>query len=117
MTDVVLLRDVAVEALVGVFEWERLAKRPLRVDLELSCDLSAAAASDRLEDTIDYFALTSRVREACAASSYRLIEALAGEIARVCLAEPRVTAVSVKVSKPGAVEGVGEVAVVLERRR
>lgn len=115
MPDSIVLRDVAVEALVGVFEWERHAKRPLRIDLELRCDLAAAAASDRLEDTVDYFALTARVREACAASSYRLIEALAGEIARICLAEPRVTGVSVTVRKPGAVEGVGDVAVVLVR--
>ena len=117
MTDRIVLRDIEAEALVGVFEWERLAKRPLRIDLELACNLGAAAASDRLEDTVDYGALVARVRERCAASSYRLIEALAGEIATVCLDDARVESVGVTVRKPGAVAGVGEVSVLLQRSR
>ena len=117
MSDRVVLRDIEVEALVGVFEHERHAKRPLHVDLDLACDLAAAAASDRLEDPVDYFGLTQRVRERCAASSYRLIEALAGDIARICLADVRVAAVTVTVRKPGALEGVGTIAVILERER
>ena len=117
MPDRIVLRGIAVEALIGCFDWERTAKRPLLVDLEIACDLSDASSSDRLEDTVDYFGLTQRVREVCAASSYRLIEALAGEIARLCLAAPRVLAVTVTVRKPGALEGVADVAVVLERAR
>ena len=117
MPDRIELRGIAAEALVGVFEHERHAKRPVFVDLGLTCDLGAAAASDRLEDTVDYFALTQRVRERCGASSYRLIEALAGDIAATCLANPRVLAVTVTVHKPGAVDGVGGIAVVLYRRR
>ena len=117
MSDRIVLRDIEAEALVGVFEWERLTKRPLRIDLELGCELGAAAASDCLEDTVDYAALTARVRERCAASSYRLIEALAGDIASVCLDDARVKSVGVTVRKPGAVAGVGEVSVVLQRTR
>ena len=117
MTDRIVLRDIEAEAVVGVFEWERLSKRPLRIDLDLACDLNAAAASDRLEDTLDYAALTARVRERCAATSYRLIEALAGDIASACLEDPRVASVDVTVRKPGAVPGVGEISVVLQRSR
>jgi 7,8-dihydroneopterin aldolase/epimerase/oxygenase len=117
MTDRIALRDVAVEALVGVHEWERVARRPLTVDIELACDLSAAARSDRLEDTVDYSALVRIVRERCAASSYRLIEALAGDIARACLDAPHVSAAKVTVHKAGAVPDVGDVAVVVERAR
>ena len=116
-SDRIVLEGVDVEALIGVHEWERGAKRPLRVDLELVCDLAEAAATDRLECTVDYFDLTRRVKELCATSRFRLIEALAGEIARTCLESPRVRAVKVTVRKPGAVEGVGGVAVVLERGR
>jgi 7,8-dihydroneopterin aldolase/epimerase/oxygenase len=117
MTDRIVLRDIEAEAMVGVFEWERVARRALRIDLELACDLAAAAASDRLEDTVDYAALTARVRERCAASSYRLIEALAGDIASACLEDPRVASVGVTVRKPGAVAGVGEISVELHRSR
>ena len=115
--DRILLEGIEVEALIGVHEWERRAKRPLSVDLELVCDLADAVATDRLDATVDYFELTRRVKELCAASSFRLIEALAGEIARTCLASPRVRGVTVTVRKPGAVDGVGGVAVVLERSR
>lgn len=117
MTDRIVLRGIEAEAVVGVFEWERLAKRPLRIDLELACDLAAAAASDRLEDTVDYAALTARIRERCAATSYRLIEALAGDIAATCLEAGHVAAVEVTVTKPGAVAGVNEISVVLHRSR
>jgi dihydroneopterin aldolase len=116
-SDRIVLEGVDVEALIGVHEWERGAKRPLRIDLELVCDLAEAAATDRLESTVDYFELTRRVKDVCAKSSYRLVEALAGEIARTCLESARVRAVKVTVRKPGAVEGVGGVAVVLERGR
>ena len=117
MPDRIVLRDVEVEALIGVFEHERHARRPLRIDLELACDLAPAAASDDLADTVDYFGLTARVRARCAETSYHLIESLAGDIARVCLAERHVTAVTVTVHKPGAVVGTGDVAVVVERSR
>jgi dihydroneopterin aldolase len=117
VTDRIVLRGIDAEALVGVFEWERAAKRPLSIDLELACDLAAAAASDRLEDTVDYGALAGRVRERCAASSYRLIEALAGDIAATCLEDVRVKTARVTVRKPGAIAGVGEISVVLERTR
>jgi dihydroneopterin aldolase len=115
MPDRIALRDVAVEALIGVFEHERRAKRPLVLDLDLSCDLRRAAASDDLADTVDYASLVARVRERCAETSYRLIESLADDVARVCLAQPHVLSVTVTVRKPGAVPGVGDVAVAVER--
>ena len=117
MSDRIVLTDVEVEALVGVHEHERSAKRPLLVDLELACDLASAAESDRLEGAVDYAAVVATVRQRCAASSHRLIEALADDVARACFTDPRVEAVKVTLKKPGAVPGVGGIAVVLERRR
>lgn len=117
MADRIVLEGIEVEALIGVFEHERHAKRPLLVDLDLTCDITRAAVTDNVEDTIDYFTLTNCVREHCARSSYRLIEALAADIARICLASPRVSRAVVKVRKPGAVAGVSSIAVVIERSR
>jgi dihydroneopterin aldolase len=98
--DRILLSDVAVEAIVGVHEHERHERRRLLVDLELVCEIADAV----------------QVRARCAETSYFLIEALAGEIARVCLTSPRVESVKVTLRKPGAVEG-ASVAVALERHR
>jgi dihydroneopterin aldolase len=114
--DRILLSDVAVEAIVGVHEHERHERRRLLVDLELVCEIADAVASDKLEDTVDYAAVVEQVRARCAETSYFLIEALAGEIARVCLTAPRVDSVKVTLKKPGAVEG-ASVAVALERHR
>jgi dihydroneopterin aldolase len=117
VSDRIVLHGIEVEALIGVHEHERLARRPLVVDLDLLCDLHAASRSDDVEDTVDYSALTSRVRERCRETSYRLIEALAGDLADLCLDEPRVRTAIVTVHKHGAVAGVADVAVSLERSR
>ena len=117
MSDRIVLAGISAETLVGVHEHERHALRPITIDLELICDLAAAAASDRLDDTIDYAAVTSRVRERCRAARHLLVEALAGELAQTCLEDARVLAVKVTLHKPGALPGVADVAVVLERSR
>lgn len=116
-TDRIELKGIAVEALVGVFEEERRAMRPLNIDVVLRCDLRDASKSDRLEDTVDYFGLTDRIRAVCAESSHYLIERLAGDIATLCLSEPLVASVEVTLHKPGAVRGVADIAVVLDRAR
>ena len=116
-TDRIVLHGIVADTIVGVHEHERNTPRPVSVDLELACDLTSAARSDDLKDTVDYAGIAGRVRDRCAATSHKLIEALAGDIADLCLADPRVRAVTVTLRKPGAVPGVQDVAVVLERAR
>jgi dihydroneopterin aldolase len=90
----------------GVTLEERMEPQPVEVDVDLEVDLSAAAASDELADTIDYSAVFELVRQIAEERSFRLIEALAGEIAAAVLAahgsEPRLKAVEVRVRKPEA---------------
>jgi dihydroneopterin aldolase len=109
---------LAVPVRVGVLPHERAEPRPVVVDLELCVhDLRAAGVSDRLEDTVDYAALIQEVRVACAGRHYQLIEAVAERIAGVCLADPRVARVRIRVAKPGAVAAAAEVAVRITRSR
>jgi dihydroneopterin aldolase len=115
--DQIAVRSLAVDTVVGVHDWERSAPRRVLVDLDLTCDLSAAARSDDLRDTADYFAIAAAVRDCAAGASFRLIEALAGAIAAVCLADRHVRRVRVTVHKPGAVPQAGDVSVTLERGR
>lgn len=89
----------------GVFEHEKLEPQPFEVDLVLHADLSAAAASDALADTVDYGALHGLVTEIVTERSFDLIEALAGTIADAVLAATDarlVDAVEVRVRKPQA---------------
>lgn len=103
----------------GVLPHERELGQRFVVDLVLECDLRAAAASDALDDTIDYGVLAGDVAEVAVGEPAALIETVAGRIADRCLADPRVDAVTVTVHKPGAPLPVlaQDVAVTLRRSR
>lgn len=103
----------------GVFGEERQRGQDFVVDLTVECDLSAAAASDDIADTVDYDTLARRVAEEVAGTRFALIEALAAHLAGVALADPRVSAVEVRVAKPDVAIPVelDAVAVSLRRQR
>jgi dihydroneopterin aldolase len=116
--DGVEVRGLEVPVRVGVLPHERAEPRPLVFDLDLWIpDLRAAGVSDRLEDTIDYAALCLAVRGVCTGRHFQLIEAVAEKVAEVCLKDPRVVRVRVRVAKPGAVAAAAEVAVRITRSR
>lgn len=83
----------------GVLPEEQFRSQPFEVDLRLQADLILAAASDRLEDTVDYALLTEAVVRTVELQSYRLIERLADRIAGVCISLAGVTSVEVSVRK------------------
>ena len=103
----------------GVLPEEQLRSQPFEVDLRLGADLTRAAASDRLEDTVDYALLTEAVARTVELESYRLLERLADRIAGVCIALDGVTSVEVTVRKlrPPIPVHVSSVGVTLLRQR
>ena len=115
--DQIHIRQLKLSAVIGVHPRERKAPQPVIVDIDLHTDLQVAGWSDQLTDTIDYAALVKRVRKAVAGSRFQLLEALAEHIAGVCLREPRIAVVDVTVAKPGALPGIGVVAVTMHRSR
>jgi 7,8-dihydroneopterin aldolase/epimerase/oxygenase len=117
--DRVTLRGLRARGRHGWFDWEREQGQEFVVDVELSLDTRAAAASDDLVATVDYGALSSEVVALVQGEPVRLIETLAGRIAELCLASPLVAAVSVTVHKPQAPMAVpfADVAVTVVRDR
>ncbi len=115
--DRIFITALAAETVIGIYDWEREVKQRLEVDLEMWIDLAAAAASDAIEDTLNYKSVAKRVLAFVEASRYRLVEALAGEIARIVLGEFNVVRVRVTVHKPGAIRHSRDVGVVIERAR
>jgi dihydroneopterin aldolase len=83
----------------GVLPEEQFRSQPFEVDLRLEADLTKAAASDRLEDTVDYGLLTEAVARTVELESYRLLERLADRIAGICISLTGVTVVEVSVRK------------------
>ena len=113
--DRIFITALTVEAVIGIYDWEREVKQRLEIDLEVWMDLRAAASSDAIEDTLNYKSVAKRVLAFVEASRYRLVEALAGEIARIVLEEFRVARVRVTVHKPGAIRHSRDVGVIVER--
>jgi dihydroneopterin aldolase len=115
--DRIFITALTTEAIIGIYDWEREVKQRLEVDLEMWKDLRAAANSDAIGDTLNYKSVAKRVLAFVEASQYRLVEALAGEIARIVLAEFEVERVRVTLHKPGAIRHSRDVGVVVERSR
>ncbi len=103
----------------GVLDHERELGQTFGVDVDLDVDLAPAGRSDDLADTVDYGALTADLAAVVRDERYALIERLAERLAEVCLARPRVDAVTVTVHKPHAPvpEPVADVTVTVHRRR
>lgn len=117
--DVISLTGLQARGFHGVLVEERREGQPFVVDARISADLSAAASSDHLADTVDYARLASAILAVVTGEPVRLIETLADRIADVCLADARVQSVEVTVHKPRAPVGVAvaDVSVTIERRR
>ena len=111
------LLGLEVACVIGERPEERVREQRLEVDVSLSLDLAAVAESDALEDTLDYAALAAMIRATLRQARCQMIERAAACVARACLADPRVSAVRVRVEKPGVLPGLRAAAVTLERRR
>jgi len=112
------LRGIVLHGFHGLLESERQDGQRFLVDVELDLDHDRAAASDRIEDAVDYRIVVARVAEISAALAYHLLEAFAAAIADALLAELPVTVVRVRVRKPEVVlePQVEYAAVTVERR-
>ena len=113
--DLVLIEGLEVRTVIGIYDWEREIRQTVRLDLEMAWNISTAAKSDDIADTLDYKAVSKRLIAFVEGSSFGLIEALAEHCARIVLDEFGVTWVRLKLSKPGAVRGSENVAVLIER--
>jgi dihydroneopterin aldolase len=105
MHDRILLEGIEIPAALGVSSAERRLRRPVRIDLELECDLERAGRADRLASTIDYGEIYRCVEGVASGREHRLVEALAERIAETLLARFPLSACTVTVRKPTPVSG------------
>ena len=115
--DIVYLRDLEIECTIGIFEWERRIKQTIVLDLEMATDIRRAAATDRIEDALDYKAVSKRLIEFVGQSEFQLVETLAERVAEIVLKEFRVPWVRLRVNKRHAIRQAADVGVVIERER
>ena len=111
----VFVRDLAVDATVGVHEHEKNGPQPLRVSIDLTVREMPRPVQDKLHEVVCYEDVVHKVQTICAAGHVNLIETLAERIAASCLADARVYTVRVRVEKTGAFEECGSVGIEIER--
>lgn len=115
--DKVFIEALEIEALIGIYDWERRIRQPLLFDIEMDFDNRVPAASDDIADTLDYKAVSKRLIAFVSGSDFGLVETLAERCAELVLREFDVARVRLKLGKPGAVRGARSVGVVIERTR
>lgn len=111
----IYLHGLKVECVIGVWEWERRMKQKIEIDIDMAADIRSAAATDKLEDTINYKAIAKRVISHVESSEYQLVETLAENVANILVADFKIPWCRVRVNKGGAVRGARAVGVVIER--
>ena len=113
--DIIFLTDLRVETVIGIWDWERKIRQTVSVDLEMAADIRKAAASDSVDDTLNYKSVAKRLQQFIGDSSFQLVETLAEEIAAIVLNEFDVAWVRVRLNKPGAIRGARDVGIRIER--
>lgn len=109
------LRGLRIEAVIGIYKWERHTRQTLIIDLEMAMDNRRAAASDDIADTLDYKALKKRLLQFVSISRFCLVETLAEDVARLIMDEFAVPWLRLCVNKQGALRHVRDVGVIIER--
>ena len=115
--DAIIIRDLRVEALIGIHRRERHVMQTLSIDLDIGLPGPAVFASDKVADTIDYEQVALRIKALAAAQHYRLVETFADRVAALLIADFGAPWVRVSAAKIGILPNAKFVGVTIERRR
>jgi FolB domain-containing protein len=115
--DKVIIKDLVARGVIGVNDWEREKPQDIVINIVAFTDTREAARTDDLAYAVDYRALAQKVRTHAEKAARFTVEALAGDLADLCLEDSAVRRVVVRVEKPGAVRFSSSVGVEIERSR
>ncbi|HPB76026.1 MAG TPA: dihydroneopterin aldolase [Chromatiaceae bacterium] len=113
--DIVFLRGLRIETTIGIYDWEKQIKQPVVLDLEMGADVAKGAATDRIEDALDYKRVSKRLKEFVGGSRFELVETLAERCAALLREEFGIPWLRLSVNKIGAVTDATDVGVIIER--
>jgi FolB domain-containing protein len=115
--DKVTIKDLLVRGIIGINDWEREQPQDILINIVAYTDTARAAQTDDIADCVNYRTLAKAAAHHAETAKRLTVEALANDIAKVCLEQPGVERVSVRVEKPGAVRFAASVGVEVERSR
>lgn len=113
--DIVYIRDLRIDTIIGIYDWERQVKQTVSLDVEMATDIRQAAATDDIQYALNYKAVSKRLISYVENRNALLVETLAEEITQIIRDEFNVPWLRLRVSKPGAVRGARDVGLVIER--
>lgn len=113
--DIIFLRGLSIETVIGIYDWERTIKQTVILDLDMAADIRKAAASDDIADTLDYKAVSKRVISFVEESEFFLVETLAEKVTQIIIEEFGVPWVRLTLNKKGAIRGASDVGILIER--
>ena len=116
-SDCIFLKDLRVETVVGIWDWERKIRQTVSIDLEIGTNIARAATMDSIDDALNYKDVAKRVQQFVSDSQFQLIETLATKIAELVLSEFDIPWIEVCVKKPGAIRGAKHVGVRIRRHK
>jgi 7,8-dihydroneopterin aldolase/epimerase/oxygenase len=113
--DIVYIRGLKIDTVIGVYDWERDIRQTLVLDLEMASDTRRGAATDAIEDALDYAAISDAITALVAGSDFQLLESVAEAVSSLVMEQFAVPWLRLRVGKPGAVAAADDVGVVIER--
>ncbi|UUA74808.1 dihydroneopterin aldolase [Cellvibrio sp. QJXJ] len=113
--DIVYIRDLRIDTIIGIYDWEREVRQTVSIDLEMASDIRKAAATDDIQFALNYKAVSKRLITYVENRNALLVETLAEEIAQMIRTEFDVPWLRLRLSKPGAVRGARDVGLIIER--
>ncbi len=115
--DTIFIKDLQPRGIIGINDWERQKPQQMLINITLFADLKRAGASDNVLDSVNYRSIAKKVMQHAETAQRFTVEALATDCARICLDEPLVSKVIIRVEKPAAVRFSESVGVEIERSK
>jgi FolB domain-containing protein len=115
--DKIIISNLLARGIIGVHDWERNRPQNILINITMFADTRPAATTDSLDDCINYSTMSKKVLAHAETVNRLTVEALANDLAKICLEEKGVQKVIVRVEKPGAVRFAESVGVEIERSK
>jgi dihydroneopterin aldolase len=113
--DIIYLNDLRIDTIIGIYDWERRIRQTIVLDIDMATDIRKSAETENIEDTLNYKAVAKRIISFVSESEFQLVETLAEKISEIILNEFDVPWCKLRLNKQGALRGVRDVGVIIER--
>lgn len=113
--DIVYIRDLRIDTIIGIFDWERKVRQTISIDLEMATDIRKAAETDDIQYALNYKDVSKRLIGLIEGSEFELVETMAETAAKIVREEFNVPWLKMRLSKPGAIRGARDVGLIIER--